>query len=62
MDQGAEAGGSDMSGVELVIGMGVRSLMGWRRSARALVTESEAPESSMKDSMIRASEGVVIEV
>ena len=26
--------------------------MGWRRSARALVTESEAPESSMKDAMI----------
>ncbi len=43
-----------------MIGMGVRSLMGWRRSARALVTESEAPESSMKVAMIRASEGVVV--
>jgi len=31
--------------------------MGWRRSTRALVTESEAPESSMKDAMIGASEG-----
>ena len=41
----------------LVIGMGVGSSMGWRRSARALVTESEAPESSMTDAMIGASEG-----
>ena len=44
----------------LVIGMKVRSLMGWRRSVRALVTDSEAPESSMKDAMIGASEGVVV--
>ena len=41
----------------LVIGMGVGSSMGRRRSARALVTESEAPESSMKDAMIGALEG-----
>ena len=44
----------------LMIGMGVRSLMSWRKSARALVTESEEPESSMKDAMIGASEGVVV--
>ena len=43
------------------IGAGnMRSLVGWRRSARALVTESEAPESSMKEAMIGASEGVVV--
>ena len=41
----------------LVIGMGVGSSMGWRRSERAFVTESEAPESSMKDAMIGALEG-----
>ena len=39
--------------------MGVGSWMGRRRSARSLVTEREAPESSMKDAMIRALEGVV---
>ena len=39
--------------------MGAGSAMGWRRSARALVTESEAPESSRKDAMIGASEGLV---
>ena len=33
--------------------------MGWRRSARALVTENEASESSMKDATIVASEGVL---
>jgi hypothetical protein len=38
---------------------GVGSAMGWRRSARVLVTESEAPESSRKDAMIGASEGLV---
>jgi len=41
----------------LVMGMGVGSSMGWRRSMRALVTEREAPESSIKDVMIGASEG-----
>jgi len=41
----------------LVIGIGVGSLMGWKRSLRALVTEREAPESSIKDARIGASEG-----
>ena len=62
MDQGAETGGTNMSSMDgSSFGAGDRdgagSAMGWRRSARALVTESEAPESSRKDAMIGASEG-----
>jgi hypothetical protein len=64
MDQGSEAGGTNMSSmnggsVGAGDGVGVGSLMGRRRSARSLVTEREAPESSMKDAMIGALEGVV---
>ena len=33
----------------LVIGIGVGSSMGWRRSLRVLVTEREEQESSIKD-------------
>ena len=43
----------------LVMRMGVGSSMGWRRFVRALMTEREPPESSMKDAMIEALEGSV---
>ncbi len=51
---------SGMNGCSVASGDGDESgKLGRRRSAKALVTESEALESSMKDAMIGALEGSV---